>query len=59
MTENGKTLTPVIYALQSWGSQHLEKRQSRPEVPKIGPRKSPIIMGFEMLPAPRIEHGTY
>lgn len=25
MTEYGKTLTPVIYALQAWGLQHLEK----------------------------------
>jgi hypothetical protein len=47
MTENGKTLTPVIHALQSWGSQHLEKRQSRPNVPNIGQRKSPFIRGFE------------
>jgi len=25
MTEYGKTLAPVIHALQAWGSQHLEK----------------------------------
>ncbi|MEM8672710.1 MAG: helix-turn-helix domain-containing protein [Cyanobacteria bacterium P01_G01_bin.67] len=25
MTEYGKTLTPVIYALQAWGLQYLEK----------------------------------
>jgi len=25
ITEYGKTLAPVIHALQAWGSQHLEK----------------------------------
>lgn len=31
MTEYGKTLTPVIYALQTWGLQHLEKLESEPK----------------------------
>lgn len=30
MTEYGKTLAPVIYALQTWGLQHLEKTRDRP-----------------------------
>jgi len=29
ITEYGKTLSPVIYALQVWGLQHLEKTRDR------------------------------
>ena len=29
MTEYGKTLAPVIHALQAWGLQHLEKMQGQ------------------------------
>lgn len=32
ITEYGKTLAPIIYALQAWGLQHLEKISSQAQL---------------------------